>query len=102
MPPDASVPCAREGVGRFGRGRRRSIGRSSSGSLQPRRDHRHRSPDRQVGRIGGAHRCRQRLVLLPADSRSIMNADWHKSAINRAVQNVSVVAKTAAVIPALA
>jgi hypothetical protein len=31
-----------------------------------------------------------------------MNADWHKSAINTAVQNVSVVAKTAAVIPALA
>jgi gluconolactonase len=42
------------------------------------------------------------FVVLPEDCCSTMNADWHKAAINYALQNVSVVTKADAVIAALA
>ena len=41
------------------------------------------------------------FVVLPEDSCSTMNSDWHNAAINYALQNVSVVTKTDAVIAAL-
>lgn len=41
------------------------------------------------------------FVVLPEDSCSTMNADWHNAATNYALQNVSVVTKTDAVIAAL-
>jgi gluconolactonase len=40
------------------------------------------------------------VVALPEDCCSTMNAEWHNAAINYALQNVSVVAKAAAVIAA--
>ena len=48
----------------------------------------------------GAHRRRPRLVVLPDDCCSTI-ADRYKTASNDALQNISVVAKTDAVIPAL-
>jgi gluconolactonase len=41
------------------------------------------------------------FVVLPEDCCSTMNADWHNAAVNYALQNVSVVTKTDAVIAAL-
>jgi gluconolactonase len=41
------------------------------------------------------------FIVLPEDACSTMNADWHNAAINYALQNVSVVTKTDAVIAAL-
>jgi gluconolactonase len=41
------------------------------------------------------------FIVLPEDACSTMNADWHNAAVNYALQNVSVVTKTDAVIAAL-
>jgi gluconolactonase len=41
------------------------------------------------------------FIVLPEDSCSTMNPEWHNAAINYALQNVSVVTKTDAVIAAL-
>jgi gluconolactonase len=41
------------------------------------------------------------LVILPEDSCSTMNADWHRASIHYALQNVSAVTNTDAVIAAL-
>lgn len=41
------------------------------------------------------------VMVIPEDSCSTMNADWHNAAINYALQNVALVTKTDAVIAAL-
>jgi gluconolactonase len=41
------------------------------------------------------------VMIVPEDGCSTMNADWHKASINYALQNVSTVTKTDAVIAAI-
>ena len=40
-------------------------------------------------------------MVVPEDGCSTMNADWHKASINYALQNVSTVTTTDAVIAAI-